>query len=137
MTSGGVGWRPILLLCVGPSQWSGSHLQCRDHIQWLRIQEVGEVRSLAFALPSNIRELPSFSGQTPKFSWRLDLTCDQNGLELLNIYNASPFWVVLLTYYICPLCFTELASAFLLEVSTVVPLSVPLCSGVKSLLSPE
>ena len=23
--SGGVGWRPILLLCVGPSQWPGSH----------------------------------------------------------------------------------------------------------------
>ena len=53
--------------------------------QWLRIQEVGEVRNLAFALPSDIRELPSFSGQTPKFSWRLDLTCDQNGLELLDI----------------------------------------------------
>ena len=55
-------------------------------IQWLRTQEVGEVRSLAFVLPSDIRELPSFSGQTPKFSWRLDLTCDQNGLELFYIY---------------------------------------------------
>lgn len=85
MMSGGVSWRPILLLCVGPSQWSGSHLQCRDPIQWLRTQEVGEVRSLAFVLQSDIRELPSFRGQTAKFSWRLDLTCDHNGLELLEI----------------------------------------------------
>ena len=40
MMSGGVGWRPILLLCVGPSQWPGPHLQCRDPIQWQRTQEV-------------------------------------------------------------------------------------------------
>lgn len=52
------------------------------------------VRSLAFVLLSGIRELPSFSGETSKFSWHLDLTYDQNGLELLD---ASP-WMVLLRY---------------------------------------
>lgn len=57
------------------------------------------VRSLAFVLLSGIRELPSFSGETSKFSWHLDLTYDQNGLELLDIY-AGPSWMVLLTLYI-------------------------------------
>ena len=45
--------------------------------------------SLAFVLLFDIRELPSFSGETTKFSWRLDCTYDQNGLELLTYAQSA------------------------------------------------
>ena len=47
------------------------------------------VWSLAFVLLFDIRQLPSFSGETTKFSWRLDFTYDQNGLELFTYAHSA------------------------------------------------